>query len=226
MKKLILILAVIFVFSIYTDRLFASDSADIKKSYYGAVFGFNFARLIGDDSDAAYFYGGGEKKSRTGIAAGAFAHWGVGNILAIEPQVLYSANGGKYGDAFPAWNDEWTLQIDYLEVPVIVRVYIPPIPIVKANVFGGGYFGYNLKAKYKYTEIGYEEEGDLDDILIPKVEDFDYGLVFGAGAVYPIGNVIARLDLKYTLGLAKIWDYPPDDDIRTGMFSIIASIGF
>ena len=226
MKKLTLILASIVVFSLCTANLFASESGDIKKSYYGVLCGFNFDRFIGENSSAAEFWFGGEKKSRMGLAVGAFAHLGIGNIFAIEPQALYSQKGSKYSGAFPGWGDEMTFKVDYLEVPVIVRVYIPPIPVVKVNVFGGGFFGYNMVAKYRYEEIGYEEDGDIDDIFVVSTEDIDYGLVFGAGAVYPISNVFARLDLKYTLGLAKIWDYPPDDDVRNGVFSIIASVGF
>ncbi len=226
MKKLTLILVGILVLSLCAASLFAAESGDVKKRYFGLVLGLNAGQFIGDNADAAEFYGGGEKKSRTGVAVGVFAHLGIGNIFAIEPQVLYSQKGSKYSYDAPGWNDETTLKVDYLEVPVFVRVYIPPIPVVKVNLFGGGYFGYNIVAKYIYTEPGYEEEGDLDDIIIVPVEDIDYGLVFGAGVAYPRNKVIFRLDLKYSLGLAKIWDDPPDDDIRNGVFSILASIGF
>ena len=226
MKKFTLILVGIVVFSLCTASMFASGSEDIKKTYYGVLCGFSSARFIGENSDPSPFYPGGDRGSRLGITLGAFAHLGIGNIFAFEPQILYSQKGCKYSNAVPAWDDQFILKVDYLEVPVIVRVYIPPIPIVKFNVFGGGYFGYNIVAKYRYTETGYEEEGDLDDIFVPNVEDIDYGLAFGAGAVYPIMNVIVRLDFKYSLGLAKIWDFPPDDDIRNGVISVIASFGF
>ena len=223
MKKFTPILGGIVVFSLCTASLFASDSGDIKKTYYGALFGLNFGKLIGENSSAAEIYGGGEKGSRIGIAAGAFAHLGISNIFAIEPQFLYSQKGGKYKDIDPALNDRLILKIDYIEVPVIVRVYIPPIPVVKANVFGGGYFGLNTVADYKYKETGYVESGNIEDIVGVNAENIDYGLVFGAGAAYPISKVIVRLDLKYSLG--KIWDSPPDDDIKNGVFSIIISVG-
>jgi hypothetical protein len=194
-------------------------------TYFGPILGLNFSSLIGDNSDAVEFYGGGEKMTRMAFAAGAFAHFGFGGLLALEPQILFSQKGGKYGDADPAWNDELTLKIDYLEAPVLVRVYIPLIPVVKASVFGGGYAGYNVTAKYRYEETGYEEEGDIEDAFFYPLEELDYWIVFGAGAVLPLAGLLLRLDARYSLGLAKLFDIGFDDDLRNGVFAILASIG-
>ena len=90
-------------------------------TYFGPVLGLNFSRFIGDNSDAVEVYGAGEKMSRMAFAAGAFAHFGFGGLLALEPQVLFSQKGGKYGDAAPVINDELTIKIDYLEAPVLLR---------------------------------------------------------------------------------------------------------
>lgn len=220
MKTRTLILSAVLIFSLCAANLYAAEQREVKRSYLGLAFGLNLGQFIGDNADAAEFYGGGEKKMRLGLAVGAFAHLGIGNYFALEPQVLYSQKGAKYGDAFPGWGDELTLILDYVEVPVLARIYITNSP--KINIFGGGYFGYLLSAKYKYSEIGYEEEGDF--LIQP--EDIDYGLVLGAGGAFPTSTVILRIDLKYSLGLAKIWDMPPNDDIRNGVLSILASIGF
>jgi hypothetical protein len=196
-------------------------------TYFGPVLGLNFSSLIGDNSDAAEAYplGGGEKMTRTAFAAGAFAHFGFGGLLALEPQILYSQKGGKYGDAIPAINDQIIYKMDYIEAPVLVRVYIPMIPLVKASVFGGGYAGYNIAAKYKYSETGYEEEGDIEIAFGQEIEDIDYGIVFGAGAALPLAGLLLRVDARYSLGLAKLVDFGVDDDVRNGVFALLASIG-
>ena len=222
MKTHTFILIGVLLFTLTAATLIGAETTEVKRSYWGLLFGLNFGQFIGDNSDALEFYGGGEKKVRTGAAVGLFGHVGLGNVVALEPPVLYSQKGGKYGDAFPGWDDTLVLKVDYLEVPVLLRIYILPTQTVRVNLFGGGYFGYNIASKYKYSEIGYEEEGDF--AISP--EEIDYGVVFGAGFAYPTRSVILRLDAKYSLGLAKVWDLPPDDDIRNGVFSVLAGVGF
>jgi hypothetical protein len=63
-------------------------------------------------------------------------------------------------------------------------------------------------------------------VFVTPIEKIDYGLVFGAGVAYPVSKAILRLDFKYSLEFAKIFDFPPDDDIKNGVFSILASVGF
>ena len=226
MKALTLIFIGLAVFTLCTASLLAAESNGMKRSYWGLVGGVNLGQFIGDNSDALEFYGGGEKKFRFGVAIGVFAHLGIGNNFAIEPQVLYSQKGAKYGDLAPSWDDQLVLKLDYVEAPLFFRVYVYSSQSIKVNIFGGGYFGYLVRSKYKYSEVGYEEEGDLEDILVVPMEEIDYGPVFGAGMAFPAQAVIYRLDVKYSLGLAKLFYIPPDDDIRNGVISILFSIGF
>jgi hypothetical protein len=219
MRKTTLIFAVVVIMNLFTFGLFAAETKEkeFKKTYFGVLGGLNFGTFIGDDADATSFWGGGEKKSRTGIVVGGFAHFGIGDMFAIEPQVLYSQKGAKYTQG----GSELTLKMDYIEVPVFARVYIPPIKAVKVSVLAGGYFGLNISNKYKYEEPGYEEEGDLEN-----TNNIDGGLLFGAGVAFPFSKSILRFDLIYSLGLAKTFNLTPEVDIQNGAFSILASVGF
>jgi hypothetical protein len=203
----------------------AEDSTSRKNTYSGLIFGSNFSRFIGENSDANEFYGGGEKRTRIGVIVGAFTHLGMGKYLALEPQVLFSQRGAMYGGYDPSWNDELAFKLDYVEVPVILRVYFSSGTSIRMNIFGGGYAGYNVIARYKYSEYGYLEEGDLEDILAVPMENLDYGVLFGAGVVFQMRQVIFRIDTHYSLGLVRIFDIPPDNDLRNGAIGLIASVG-
>jgi hypothetical protein len=203
----------------------AEDSASRNNTYSGLLLGSSFSRFIGENSDANEFYGGGEKRTRIGVVAGAFTHLGMGKYLALEPQVLFSQKGAMYGGYDPSWNDELTFKLDYVEVPVILRVYFSSGTSIRMNILGGGYGAYNVIARYKYTEYGYLEEGDLEDALSVHMENIDYGVLFGAGVTIQLRNVILRIDTHYSLGLVRIFDVPPDNDLRNGVISLNASIG-
>ena len=114
MSKLILVFTIVLVLTLCAAGLFAAESEqqEVKNTYFGALLGLNFATFHGDNADAAEFYGGGEKKSRTGVAVGAFAHFGIGKIFAIEPQVLFSQKGAKYEYTEPGWTESLVVKLD------------------------------------------------------------------------------------------------------------------
>ncbi|GAA4114914.1 porin family protein [Aquimarina addita] len=103
MKKLILVAIALIGFTT------TSHAQSFKFGFKG---GLNFATINGDGIDA---------DSRTGYHLGAVGQIGVGPLFAIQPEILYSAQGAKDFD------------IDYLNVPILVKLKFAKFLSVEAG---------------------------------------------------------------------------------------------
>ena len=80
----------------------------------GAKAGINFASLNGDDTD--------EIDGRTSFHIGAVAKIGIGESLAVQPEIIYSAQGFT-GDAEGV---DATGKLDYINIPILIGYEIAP----------------------------------------------------------------------------------------------------
>ncbi len=137
MKKLFLLAIAVIGFTMTTQ------AQDIK---FGVKGGLNFADLTGDfDADA-----------RTGYHIGAVLQFSLMETFAIQPEVLYSAQGIDDVD------------IDYINIPILAKLKFAGI----ASVEAGPQFGFVIK-------------DDFEDILADaEAESFDLGLAVGAGVEF------------------------------------------
>lgn len=65
---------------------------------------------------------GDSSSQRTGIAAGVFMTFGVAPIVAIQPEVLFSMQGSRLHFTSGGVKSDATAKIDYLQVPVLLRI--------------------------------------------------------------------------------------------------------
>ncbi|WP_108807467.1 porin family protein [Aquimarina spinulae] len=93
MKKLFLLAIAVIGFSI------SSNAQDIKLGFKGGV---NFATLNGDNVND-------NLDGRTGYHIGAVVQIGLSDMFAVQPELIYSAQGIENTD------------IDYLNLPVLVK---------------------------------------------------------------------------------------------------------
>ncbi len=105
MKKLFLLAIAIFSFSI------VSNAQDVKFGFKG---GLNLSTINGDDiSDQA--------DGRTGYHIGAVVQLSIAETFAIQPELLYSAQGLD------------NLDIDYLNLPVLAKFKFAKVFSVEAG---------------------------------------------------------------------------------------------
>ena len=225
MKKFItiaaLILGVLFIFS--------ATSVFAQYAYFGVKAGVNFANVWGEDTDPVNgypYYGWDEKKSRIGFVGGVYSTIVLAKIFAIQPELLFTMQGAVYelGDT------KAILKLNYIQLPVLLKFYIPMAGNVKPNLFAGPYGSYNLSAKEK-MEVA---EVEIYDVEIDEIiQKFDYGIVFGIGFDFIVFNdKQLTVDARYNLGLAKIFKDVPvpgtneDPVFRNGTISAMVGIGF
>jgi len=115
MKKLLLSAAVALL------AVAAAPTAHAQGIRFGVKAGANLSNLAGDVVNQDQF------KNRFGFQGGVMVNFGLGDILSIQPEVLYSQKGFKYADQqFTVLNNTYrntgSVRYDYLDVPILVRV--------------------------------------------------------------------------------------------------------
>ena len=191
MKKHVLMLALAITFC-STGLLAQGISGGFKA-------GLNFAnqKLESDGFDF-------NPDGRTSFHAGFFATINMGTI-GLQPELIYNSVGSK---ADLGSLGEMVTKIDYLTVPVMVRINFAKI----VNVHAGPNFGFLLSAQQEFG-------GDTDDIK-EDLKGMDLGLGVGLGLDLPMGITAG---IRYNLGLSNASDID-DVDIKNNVVQL--SVGY
>src|SRR5690606_13749214 len=105
MKNLFLV-AVIGVLSVTS----IDAQSDDKTIQFGVKGGVNLANVTSDDV--------GDSDQLTSFHLGLFLEIPISERFSFQPEVLYSGQG------FSAFNDEAEYKMDYIQVPLMAKVYL------------------------------------------------------------------------------------------------------
>lgn len=99
----------------------AAPTAHAQGIRFGVKAGANLSNLAGDLVNQDQY------KNRWGFQGGVMVNFGLGDIVSIQPEVLYSQKGFKYADnqftlLGSTYRNTGSVRYDYLDVPVLVRV--------------------------------------------------------------------------------------------------------
>jgi len=149
-----------------------AQSAD---THFGLKAGVNVSSL--DVKDGVDF------DSKAGFHIGGLAHVHLSPHFAVQPELVYSEQGGKDGD------DKW--KVNYLNIPVLFQY-----------MTGGGLrlqtgpqVGFALSSKIK--------QGDVETNIKDDVNTVDVSWSFGLSYLFPEG---LGIDARYNLGLTNVND--------------------
>ncbi len=180
---------------------FTANAQDIN---FGVKAGVNFASLNGGELDY---------NSRTSFHVGGVAEFKLSDKFSLQPELVYSAQGAKRSDNMEGTDVDYTLKLDYLNIPVMAKFYVAEGLSLEA----GPQMGIKLAAEAKAEANGMSETEDFKD----EVESIDFGLNFGAG--YKLENGL-NFGLRYNLGLSDIAKNNAGDSIKNGVFQL--SVGY
>lgn len=190
MKKVIL-MAAIMLSSVGAYAQHAVGSLTIQPKV-----GVNIANLTDvDDADA-----------RIGLAAGAELEYQASELFSLSGGLVYSMQGAKHSEH----GVDYTVKLDYLNIPILANVYVAKGLAVKLGVQPA----FNLSAKGKVESGGSSIESDFDE-----VKSFDFAIPVGAS--YEFNNFV--IDARYNWGLTKIFD---DDKAKNSVFQITLGYKF
>lgn len=150
-------------------------------------------------------------QSRIGFCGGGFATVGVGDMVVIQPEAMYTQKGAKW----ESWYEPEiiTLKLDYINIPLLFKFMVPVKGAVKPNLFVGPYLGINVNATHRIDRIyGTSEERDYDEFY----EDTDFGMVLGGGVDFLLKKGKFVLDGRYSIGLITVQE---GSDLKNRVFS-------
>ncbi len=193
-----------------------ASSALAQERQIGLKAGVNVAAIAsdGDDSDSY--------NRRIGFAAGGFGVWPLAGPTAIQVEALFSQKGAKLSEDLE--NFEASLELDYLDIPVLLRFQGPVFGSSRLHFFGGPSVSFRTAARSKATNTAFQyDEGEIQNIE-DDIEPVDFGILAGAGV--DIGRYVV-IDARYSWGLSTVNKDTSDGvKIKNRLFSIMGGVRF
>ena len=161
---------------VFAALLFAGTASFAQHFELGVKAGTNISNFNGaSNSDQL------KAKTLIGFHGGAFVSLFVGNVFAIQPEVLFSTQGAKIEQTGANKTD---YKINYINVPVMLKLRSP----------GGFYVEAGPQIGFKTSETFYGTGGDF-------ARSTDFSIAGGLGYHSPIGLGIGA---RYTAGISKL----------------------
>lgn len=133
--------------------------------------------------------GANNVENRTGFHGGAFALVKI-TSFGIQPEVLFS----KQGSTFTVNTTNYEANFDYINVPVLLKLYLP----LGLNIQAGPQFGFLSTSELINTASGVKDTKSAKDLLSKKS---DLSIAAGAGWDLPFGLTV---DFRYNFGLKDV----------------------
>ena len=140
-------------------------------------------------------------KSITDLHFGIEAEYMVADKFSLGLGAILSNQGAKYDYWDESGQNKYTVDLDYVHVPILASYYVLPGLAVKAGVQPG--FKMRAKAKFDDRTIDLDELYKLGSNMLGediKVSKFDLSIPVGIS--YEYKNIV--LDARYNWGLIKV----------------------
>lgn len=168
MKKLFCIVAAIIILS----------TAKAQETHFGVKAGVNIASVEVEDGD--------DLNSKVGLHIGGLAHIHISQHFALQPELVFSMQGGKAED-----NDDVKLKLNYINIPVLAQYMIND----GFRLQTGPQLGFLVGAESKAGDVEVDQKDNYSTI--------DFSWTFGAGYLFPSGFGV---DARYNHGISNISD--------------------
>lgn len=197
MKKVLLSALAVFAFTFANAQDSKGGSTDIS---FGAKAGLNLSNITGDVEGASM---------KIGFQVGGFAEIKISEKFAIQPELLYSAQGASFKEEFFGETFEYDINLSYLNIPVMAKYFVTD----KLSLEAGPQIGFLLSAKAKSDSASEDIKDGFNSL--------DFGINFGAG--FDVTENI-NLGLRYTAGLSNI--AKDSGDMKAANSNIAFAVGY
>lgn len=139
MKKIILaMIAITFMINMSVAQ---EEALDLRENFtFGIKGGVNISNIYDSNEEDL------DAESKLGLAAGIFLGIPLGQVIGIQPEVLYSQRGFKATGDNLLGEYEFTRTTNYLDVPILLA--IKPSPML--TLLAGPQFSFLLDGKYDF----------------------------------------------------------------------------
>jgi hypothetical protein len=121
-------------------------------------------------------FGGLASGSTRNLSGGPFIVFPLAGVLALQPEALFVKKGTVLDVANPEVDLKTTLELEYLEFPILARIATNQPGPTSLYALVGPSFGYGFRARERIESLGQESERELDTIA-----RFEASLVVGGG---------------------------------------------
>ena len=184
----------------------------------GVKTGLNLASFRGDYPELV------GTKAKLGFVGGGYVAYRLGPAVALQTELLYSMKGTKVSSEWidQTGNPTGTIEsfwiLDYLEVPLLVRVSFAQESMVRPELIVGPALGFKLRARFEFGAPG-TGSSDLHD-----VRPVDVGATLGAGASIGRGPFRLLLEARYTTGFSDLYDISGNYESINQAFAFMVGI--
>ena len=189
-----------------------SLSGQISLGFQG---GLSLATVGGSDLDLF------DPGYRKGFGLGAFLELPVGDVLSIQPEILYLQKGFHESEQ----GVDVTFALDYVEIPVLLRINVPVEGTVAPYFLVGPALGFKAGCEVTGEEGGVEVKVDCDEAEA-EIKSLDFGGVVGGGISFEAGPGNIHVGARYNYGLTSLDDSGEDEDVKNRAFSFLAGYSF
>jgi hypothetical protein len=211
--------------------LFSSNAAALQFGA-GAKLGMSMGALSGkkfDQTETSV-----KKSMRPGFAGYGLLSIAILDNFGAELELGYTSRGETWSDKSND-NNYFSLDFDYLEIPLLIKGMLPLGP-VKPMLYAGPSLGFPLSAKRKVHAQEAWATGEGDYSLPDSTRSSrEFGLVFGGGATCEAGPGALVVDMRYRLGLTDVFKAPEsekkspyydDTDYESRFYAFSIMIGY
>lgn len=181
---------------------------------FGLIGAVNLSTVAGSDVSNV--------DSKAGFSLGAFIRVPMSPMWSFQPELEYAVKGYKVNGNPGGTPMTATLDLNYMEMPLLFRVASPSTPTGQLY----GEFGPALAAKVDCsisgTSGGLSISSSCDNFGV-HVKSFDVGAMFGAGYEFPMGSHALSIGVRYNYGLVQLTD---GKDIKNRNLQFVAGLRF
>jgi hypothetical protein len=160
-------------------------------------------------------------KFKPGFIGGGFATYNFTELIAVQPEILFTMKGAKNSSTIGDANNFRAL-LNYVEIPVLLMVNPATSSNIHPEVYAGPAVSFLTSAKARADVNGQTTTADIKSQL----HSTDFGVALGAGLNYMMGTGKLSLDARYTLGVTKIYKTTPQPNVRNSAISLMAGYSF
>lgn len=164
--------------------------------------------------------------NRTGFVGGVYGTFDLSPMIGVQPELLYVRKGAKLFSTnvtiggFTFGSVGSTLDVDYVEIPVLLRLSAPNPGPIDLRLLAGPVVSFKMAEKISTTGlIGVSLDSD-------QVKTSDFGLAVGGAAAIKNGSLRVVAEGRYTFGLSNISDLPFGGDVKNGAFYATLGLEF
>ncbi len=193
--------------------LIAGAQSSSSRTSFGLLGAVNVATLGGSDATGL--------GNRVAFSAGGFVRIALNPSWSFQPELEYAAKGAQATSNSAGYLTVGTLDLRYLEIPLLFRVTATSSPSVRLYGELGPAFAVELDCTITGAGAGVSVSESCSDYS--SVSSFDVGAMVGGGFEFPIDTHSLSLGVRYNYGLT---DIATDTDAKNRNLQFVAGLRF